>query len=282
MITVKNKYQVSISGQFTAGGRVIWQIAGARPLRGHDEEGLYINFLLSHKVKKRNALKPIKEGLEKNTIDWIGENKGKWWVNIEKLYISFPNLHRFEWLYGVINPTIEIEYETRIVFDKEREETHIQLIITRKEMERALPKKVFLSHKGIDKPIVRKYFQLLKCLGFEPWLDEDAMVAGVPLERALLEGMKKSCAAIFFVTSNYEDESYLATEVNYAMSEKRSKGSRFSIIVLVMPSSKENVPELLKQYVWKEPECDLEAMKEIIRALPIQLSLLEWKEGYLD
>lgn len=169
-----------------------------------------------------------------------------------------------------------------MVFNEEREETHIQLIITRKEMERALPKQIFLSHKGIDKPIVRKYFQLLKDLGFEPWLDEDAMVAGMPLERALLEGMKKSCAAIFFVTSNYEDESYLATEVNYAMSEKRSKEKHFSIITLVMPGSNGNVPELLKQYVWKEPESDLDAMREIIRALPIQQSLIEWKESYLD
>ncbi|WP_204369086.1 toll/interleukin-1 receptor domain-containing protein [Methylocucumis oryzae] len=227
-------------------------------------------------------LKPIKEILEKNKVNWIGENKGIWWINIEKLYEFIPNLHRIDWLHGVVNSTVEIEYETRKVFDKEREETLIQLIVTKEEMERSLPKKIFLSHKGVDKPLVRKYSQLLSNLGFEPWLDEDAMVAGVPLERAILQGMKNSCAAIFFVTSNYEDENFLASEVNYAISEKREKKERFSIITLVMrnktDSTKVTVPDLLKQYVWKEPEDDIMAINEIIRALPIRLINIEWKE----
>ena len=40
------------------------------------------------------------------------------------------------------------------------------------------PKMIFLSHKGADKTLVRSFKDTLQLLGFEPWLDEDAMVAG--------------------------------------------------------------------------------------------------------
>ena len=91
------------------------------------------------------------------------------------------------------------------------------------------PGKIFLSHKGIDKPKVREFKQILEQLGFAPWLDEDAMTAGVELERELLNGFKESCAAVFFVTRAFEDGNYLATEVNYAIAEKRQKKEHFVI-----------------------------------------------------
>jgi hypothetical protein len=113
------------------------------------------------------------------------------------------------------------------------------------------PMKIFLSHKGVDKPYVREVKSALALLGFDPWLDEDAMTAGADLERALLQGFKDSCAAIFFVTSNFADEGYLSTEVGYAVREKRAKGERFQIIALVLDETgKAKVPELLQPFVW--------------------------------
>lgn len=142
-----------------------------------------------------------------------------------------------------------------------------------------IPMKIFLSHKGIDKEIIREYKQTLKELGFDPWLDEDAMSAGTNLERGILQGFKDSCAAVFFVTPNFQDQNYLASEVNYAMAEKRSKDDRFSIITLVfnIDEKKGVVPDLLRQYVWKEPRNDLEGLREIIRALPIKVGDVYWK-----
>ncbi|WP_287824867.1 toll/interleukin-1 receptor domain-containing protein [Clostridium sp.] len=81
--------------------------------------------------------------------------------------------------------------------------------------------KIFLSHKGIDKTRVRDFKNTLELIGFEPWLDEDAMNAGVELERGIRRGFTDSCAAIFFVTPNFVDEDYLSSEVNYAIAEKR-------------------------------------------------------------
>ena len=142
-----------------------------------------------------------------------------------------------------------------------------------------VPMRIFLSHKGADKPLIRKFKATLELLGFSPWLDEDAMSAGAELERSILKGFSDSCAAIFFVTPSYKDENFLATEVDYAIQEKRRKGEKFSIITLVFQDGDQTgvVPELLHRYVWKQPSGELEALGEILKALPIQTGDVYWK-----
>ena len=61
------------------------------------------------------------------------------------------------------------------------------------------------------------------------------MVAGTGLEREISARFDRSCAAVFFVTSNLLDEAYLATEVGYAIREKRVKGDNFAISVCTLP-----------------------------------------------
>lgn len=140
--------------------------------------------------------------------------------------------------------------------------------------------KIFLSHKGINKPMVREFSETFALFGFKPWLDEDAMAAGVELERGILQGFKESCAAVFFITPEFKDESFLSTEINYAISQKREKGNRFAIITIVFEKNglKGCVPELLKQYVWKEPNSQLKALQEIVKALPITTGIPKWKQ----
>lgn len=140
--------------------------------------------------------------------------------------------------------------------------------------------KIFLSHKGADKPLVRQYKETLDILGFDVWLDEDAMPAGTALHRGILQGFKDSCAAIFFITPNYKDEGFLETEVNYAITEKMQKGDKFSIITLVFTDEEGKigeVPELLKTYVWKQPGNHLEALQEIIKALPVKVGEVRYR-----
>ena len=146
-------------------------------------------------------------------------------------------------------------------------------------------KKIFLSHKGSDKEKVVDIKDTLELLGYNPWLDDDAMPAGTSVDRGILEGMKTSCAVVFFVTSSFEDEGYLRTEVDHAVREKREKGDRFAIITLVLPDSggdRAHVPDLLKPYVWKTPRTDLEALREIIRALPVEPGVVAWRSGVTD
>ena len=143
-------------------------------------------------------------------------------------------------------------------------------------------KRVFLSHKGVDKDIVVDFKTTLDILGYAPWIDEEAMPAGTALERGLLQGMQDSCGVVFFITPSFKDEGYLETEVNYAIQEKREKGDRFAIIALQFVDDDGNVgviPELLKAYVWKKPKTRLEALREMVRALPIVARDVDWREG---
>ncbi|MGO3438724.1 MAG: toll/interleukin-1 receptor domain-containing protein [Serratia liquefaciens] len=156
----------------------------------------------------------------------------------------------------------------------------INIILKKHEMAlNMIPLQIFLSHKTIDKPKVREFHKVLKTLGFDPWLDEDKMNAGVELERALIKGMKDSCAAVFFITPSYKDDSYLSAEINYAISEKRKRPD-FSIIALVYEEvgRKGVVPDLLTPYVWKEPKNDLEAMRYLLDALPVKVGSIELKK----
>ena len=137
--------------------------------------------------------------------------------------------------------------------------------------------KIFLSHKSVDKPIVKRYYNALKELGFDPWLDEPDMPAGTNLERGILDGFDKSCAAVFFITDNFKDENYLATEVDYAIAQKRKKSNKFAIITLRYTDAAP-VPGLLTPYIFKNIENDLEGFHELIRALPIELGQTRWKK----
>ena len=142
-------------------------------------------------------------------------------------------------------------------------------------------KKVFLSHKGDDKEDVIDFKKTLEILGYDPWLDEDAMPAGTSLERGLLQGMQDSCGVVFFITPSFKDEGFLETEVDYARQEKRRKGDKFAIVVLRLADANGNVgeiPELLTTYVWKEPKTLLEALREVVRALPVGPVGVDWRE----
>ena len=141
--------------------------------------------------------------------------------------------------------------------------------------------RIFLSHKSVDKPIVLRYYNALKELGFDPWLDQPDMPAGTNLERGILDGFEKSCAAVFFITENFKDESYLATEVDYAVTQKRQKEKKFTIITLRYPNASP-VPGLLTPYIYKNVENDLEGFHEVIRALPIELGPMRWKQHVIN
>lgn len=73
----------------------------------------------------------------------------------------------------------------------------------------------------------------------------------------------------------------METEVNYAIAEKRTKGDKFAIIALQFVDQDGNtgeIPQLLKTYVWKKPKSPLEALREIVRALPLMPGIVDWRD----
>jgi hypothetical protein len=246
----------------------------------HKEEGLCIDVPFYRKLSRRDTLKTFQDTLIFNKVDWLYCKDAIWYANLDKLKEEVKTFQDLEWFKGTICLEPEVEIIQQKVFNKLEDRTHLKFIASKEEIILSYPKRIFLSHKGVDKPFVREYKSILEILGFSPWLDEEAMVAGVELERGLLQGFKDSCAAIFFITPSFKDVDYLSSEINYAIAEKREKRERFSIITLVFSDSdnaKGVVPELLKQFVWKEPKTDLEALHEILRALPVQVGSITWK-----
>lgn len=139
---------------------------------------------------------------------------------------------------------------------------------------------IFLSHKGINKHMVRQYHTVLQQLGFDPWIDDDEIVAGDTLHRALTAGMDRSCASVFFVTSDFKDERWLGREVELAVKRHLDHHPKFQIITLVFGDAQ--VPRLLCEYVYKKVTNDLDGLREIVRALPIELGPPRWKESIVN
>ena len=93
--------------------------------------------------------------------------------------------------------------------------------------------------------------------------------------------MQDSCGVVFFITPSFKDEGYLQTEIDYAIQEKRKKEDKFAIITLqfISDDGKEApIPDLLEPYVWKKPKTPLEALREIVRALPIAPEIIDWRD----
>jgi hypothetical protein len=249
---------------------------------GSSTEGLAICFSGGWYVERRKFLRFEAELLEKNGIAWLWSRGNDWYINFDELRQSVSyEWDRLGWLRGISHVDPEFVQHQSLAstgFGGDLR-TVLEFAIYREDFLINRSRKIFLSHKGCDKPLIRQFGNALRTMGFDPWLDEDALVAGENLERGLLRGFKDSCAAVFFVTPNFEDERFLASEVDYAIAEKREKGDRFAIITIVLRDDGQGgqVPELLKRYVWKEPETPLEALDEILRALPIELGKPEWK-----
>lgn len=190
------------------------------------------------------------------------------------------NSARTSWQRAISQAQAALSYYERIGYEGVAD-LRLTLNTAKEKIEMAdLPRKVFLSHSGADKSLVRDFKSSLEFLRYEPWLDEDAMAAGVELERALLSGFEESCAAAFFITPNFKDEGYLSTEIDYALGEYRKKGDRFAIVTLVFGDDEGRfgeVPKLLRRFVWKEPKSHLEALRELLRALPLTPANPEWR-----
>ncbi|MEM7794928.1 MAG: toll/interleukin-1 receptor domain-containing protein [Cyanobacteria bacterium P01_C01_bin.118] len=165
----------------------------------------------------------------------------------------------------------------------EQREKHFCIICgTEIDMNSNEAKKVFLSHKGVDMEIVREFKQTLELLGYTPWHYEDAIPAGRSIERAIHQGMKDSCGAVFFITPSFKDEDYLELEVDYALREDLKKRDRFAIVALQFmdKDGKEGkIPEPIEHLAWKKPKTQLEALREVIRALPVVPGSVDWRDS---
>jgi hypothetical protein len=284
------------------GGKIVWELI--RHDDDYIDDGVTISFPLPMQLNEREAINFMKTHLPEPEREWLKFDKKKWIINLAKFKDVFKEgivhmideekrVHSLE--EGLINASIytptrlklelftgdiavDPEVSHRDFFKVTR--TTVNFIFNYDMLMDYQPKRIFLSHKSADKPMVRAYRDMLRVIGFDPWMDEDDLKAGDKLHRGIEKGFRDSCAVVFFVTKNYVDEKYLATEVDYAISQKYDKGDRFSIITLVFAEDEvqPNVPSLLHQYVFKYPKNQFEALTEILKALPLKLDGISFKE----
>ena len=272
----------SLEGIILKGGKISWRDLEEDP--NDKSQRITVSMILSGSLTNREAVNSIQKVINQNKIDWLNFSKPNWIFSSDSFKFSFPQYSQEDWLHGEF--VVDFERSTTSgptpMGGISKVSTVCRFYITKDLIVDQLPKRIFLSHKSVNKDLVREFKETLKSVGLDPWLDEDEMPAGTSLHRGILDGFKNSCAAVFFITPEFSDEKVIANEIEYAIGEKTKKGKRFSIITLVfenMDGKKGNVPELLKQYVWKEPKKNLEAFREIIRALPLKLySNWQWKE----
>ncbi len=128
--------------------------------------------------------------------------------------------------------------------------------------------RIFLSHKGIDKPLVEKIDRALRVLNLKTWFDRDDLAAGDPLVRGIDNAFAGCAAAVFFISSEYAG--VIAKEIDCAIHEAAMRGDSFRVIPLVLAQhggSDSNVPSPLQTQVWKTVD-DVEIVPAILRALP--------------
>ena len=130
--------------------------------------------------------------------------------------------------------------------------------------------RIFLSHKGINKPLVEKIDRALRLLNLKTWFDRDDLAAGDTLVRGVDDAFASCVAAVFFISTDYVDTGVIRKEIDRAVYEATMRKESFRVIPLVLAQHggrDENVPGPLKALVWKTVD-DVEIVPTILRALP--------------
>ena len=244
-------------------------------VRGHNPEiGITINFPFHGHVPKKKATKLLIQTLQQNKINWLQFERPHWKFCSVKFKSQFSEDYKEEWLDGKL--IIDMEHD--IVSKNGQEMTYLKFVITKEEVMNQWPNKIFLSHNSTDKGLVRKYKKALEMFGYSTWLDDD-MHAGAEPTNNISDGFQRSCAAVFFITPNFKETSFITMEIDCALKEKSCKNEKFSIISLLLGNAKDTFTILTKldDFVYKQPKSDLEGFCNIIEALPMQNPNPIWK-----
>lgn len=136
--------------------------------------------------------------------------------------------------------------------------------------------RIFLSHKGVDKPFVEKVDGALRQLGLKTWFDKDDLAAGDTLARDVENAFAQCSAAVFFVSAHYFDAGVIGKEIDRAIHEAATRGAGFRIIPLLLAQhggTDDRVPKPLRTLVWKTVN-DVDVVPVILRSLPAAIQAM--------
>lgn len=123
---------------------------------------------------------------------------------------------------------------------------------------------VFLCHKGIDKPAVKKIGEQLKAEGLLPWLDEWELRPGLPWQRALAEQIEHIKSAAVFVGKDGIGP-WQQMELEAFLSEFVDRGCPVIPVLLDYAPDKPKLPIFLRGMEWVDfRKTDPEPLERLI------------------
>lgn len=168
-------------------GSIHWQYMGDRI---SDEDGVTLSFPFFGTTSERDAARTVRTALNESGVDWLEYSGGRWRFNASAFRAFFSECPPPDWLQGEIEPEVDFTAGTRRSPRDSGESAIYAFVVTAEMVMAQAPKRIFLSHKGIDKQQVRSYHRALESVGFSPWLDEADLAAGVELERGHFTGLQ--------------------------------------------------------------------------------------------
>jgi hypothetical protein len=110
--------------------------------------------------------------------------------------------------------------------------------------------RVFLCHASDDKPVVRMLYRRLKADGFEPWLDEENILAGEDWRTAIQAAVESSDAVVVCLTHHSVTKTgYIQKEIKCALDKADEKPEG---VIFIIPARLEKiaVPSRLSEKQW--------------------------------
>jgi TIR domain len=110
--------------------------------------------------------------------------------------------------------------------------------------------KVFLCYSSDDKPAVRVLYKALKSNGFDPWLDEENLLAGQDWNYAITKAVRESDAVIVCLSKGSVTKTgYVQKEIKFALdvADEQPEGAIFLIPVKLEDC---DVPDRLRRWHW--------------------------------
>jgi len=122
------------------------------------------------------------------------------------------------------------------------------LYISRRLERKRMSKRIFIIHSHKDKKEAREVTNLLRDMGYNPWLDEEEIVPGQNWNKAIRQAIENSSVALFLASVNTnEKESSVFQEIKAAREVLRAHDEAHSPIIPVFLSEEAKLPKELAE-----------------------------------
>ena len=148
---------------------------------------------------------------------------------------------------------------------------------TEVKVELKRPLRIFLCHASQDKSTVRDLYSKLLEAGFEPWLDEEKLLAGQDWELEITKAIELSQVIIVCLSEEAVSKTgFVQKEIRFALDRalEQPEGAIFLIPLKITPCE---TPTRLKPFQWVN-YYDENGYQKLLRALYARANSLESKE----